>query len=147
MEIGARSGQARPERRTMKVCSSMYWPLRQAWLVPSVKTIHAEPAGNSQRSLRQLSWNAASSFMHYDNLAIKDRPASAADQIRAALAAIPGSTLNAYEVPEGVGSAARVIVSHEGKATRVYVHPESLQVLKTVDENARFMKVLFRLHG
>ena len=37
---------------------------------------------------------------HYDNLAIKDRPASAADQIRAALAAIPGSTLNAYEVPE-----------------------------------------------
>ena len=36
----------------------------------------------------------------YDNLAIKDRPASAADQIRAALAAVPGSTLNGYEVPE-----------------------------------------------
>ena len=83
----------------------------------------------------------------YDKLAIKDRPASAANQIRAALAAIPGSTLNAYEVPDGAGSAARVIVSHEGKAIRVYVHPESLQVLKTVDENARFMKVLFRLHG
>ena len=44
-------------------------------------------------------------------------------------------------------SAGRVIVSHEGKATRVYVHPETLQVLKTVDENARFMKVFFRLHG
>jgi uncharacterized iron-regulated membrane protein len=84
---------------------------------------------------------------NYDNLAIKDHPASAADQIRAALAAVPGSTLSAYEVPEDVGSAARVIVSHEGKTTRVYVHPESLQVLKTVDENARFMKVLFRLHG
>jgi uncharacterized iron-regulated membrane protein len=40
-----------------------------------------------------------------------------------------------------------VIVSHEGKSTRVYVHPETLQVLKTVDENDRFMKVLFRLHG
>ena len=50
-------------------------------------------------------------------------------------------------MPEDAGSAARVIVSHEGKATRVYVHPETLQVLKTVDENARFMKVLFRLHG
>ena len=84
---------------------------------------------------------------HYDNLAIKDRPASAADQIRAALAAIPGSTLNAYEVLEDVGSAARVIVSKDGKATRVYLHPETLQVLKTVDEDARFMRTLFRLHG
>ena len=37
---------------------------------------------------------------HFDTLVIKGRPASAADQIRAALAAIPGSTLNAYEVPE-----------------------------------------------
>ena len=55
IEIGAISGQARPARRTMKVCSSMYWPLRQAWLVRSVKTIQVEPAGNSQRSLRQLS--------------------------------------------------------------------------------------------
>ena len=29
----------------------------------------------------------------------------------------------------------------------MYVHPETLQVLKTVDENARFMRLLFRLHG
>ena len=83
----------------------------------------------------------------YDNLATSGPPATAADQIRAALAAVPGSTLNAYEVPEGAGSAARVIVNREGKVTRVYVHPESLHVLKTVDENARFTKVLFRLHG
>ena len=84
---------------------------------------------------------------HCDNLVIKDRPASAADQIRSALAALPGSTLNAYEVPEATHSAARVIVDREGKATRVYVHPETLQVLKTVDEDARFMRILFRLHG
>ena len=38
----------------MKVCSSAYWPLKQAWLALSVKTIQVEPAGNSQRSLRQL---------------------------------------------------------------------------------------------
>ncbi len=84
---------------------------------------------------------------HYDNLAIKDRPGSAADQIRAALAVIPGSTLNGYEMPQGAGDAARVIVSQDGKATRVYVHPESLRVLKTVDEDARLMRFLFRLHG
>src|SRR5262249_21217582 len=46
--IGALSGAARLERRTMKVCSRAYWPLRQAWLALSVKTIHVEPAGNSQ---------------------------------------------------------------------------------------------------
>jgi uncharacterized iron-regulated membrane protein len=84
---------------------------------------------------------------HYDDLAIKDRPASAADQIKAALAAFPGSTLNGFELPENAGSAARVIVRHDGKAKRVYVHPETLQVLKSVDESDRFMKVLFRVHG
>jgi uncharacterized iron-regulated membrane protein len=40
-----------------------------------------------------------------------------------------------------------VIVNKDGKAIRVYVHPETRQVLKTVDENARFMRTLFRLHG
>ena len=70
----------------------------------------------------------------------KDHPATAADQIRAALAAVPGSTLNAYEVPEAADSAARVIVNRDGEATRVYVHPESLQGLKTVAEDDRFMR-------
>jgi uncharacterized iron-regulated membrane protein len=83
----------------------------------------------------------------YDNLAIKDHSASAADQIRAALAAIPGSTLSAYEVPEQTGNSARVLVNKDGGTTRVYVQPETLQVLKTVDEDARFMRTLFRLHG
>ena len=82
---------------------------------------------------------------HYDNLAIKDRPASAADQIRAALAAIPGSTLNAYEVPEDVGSAARVIVSKDGKATRVYVHPETCKFSRRSMRTLDSCKVLFRL--
>jgi uncharacterized iron-regulated membrane protein len=84
---------------------------------------------------------------HQDNLAIEGHPATAADQVRAALRAIPGSALQSYEVPDSPRGAGRVIVSHEGKQIRVYVHPETLEVLKTVDENARFMKVLFRLHG
>jgi uncharacterized iron-regulated membrane protein len=83
----------------------------------------------------------------YDNLVIKNRPATAANQIKAALAALPGSNLNSYEVPQSPTSAARVLVSHNGSTTRVYVHPETLQILNTVDENSRFMKVLFRVHG
>ena len=42
----------------MKVCSRANWPLKQAWLALSVKTIQVEPAGNSHRSLRQVCWKA-----------------------------------------------------------------------------------------
>ncbi len=83
----------------------------------------------------------------YDRLEVGGQPASAADQVRAALAAVPGSTLNSYELPPAADSAVRVLVSRDGKATRVYLHPESLDVLKTVADDDRFMRVLFRLHG
>ena len=83
----------------------------------------------------------------YDHLALRGHPTSAADQIRAAIAAVPGLTFNSYEVPEAKDSAVRVIVNSDGKSIRVYVHPESLQVLNTVREDQRLMKVLFRLHG
>jgi uncharacterized iron-regulated membrane protein len=83
----------------------------------------------------------------YDRLEVNGHPATAADQVRAALAAVPGSTLDAYELPQAADSAARVIVNRDGRAIRVYLHPESLEVLKTVREDDRFMRVLFRLHG
>ncbi|HTU24127.1 MAG TPA: PepSY domain-containing protein [Pirellulales bacterium] len=83
----------------------------------------------------------------YDQLAIQGTPTSAAEQIRAALAALPGATFSAYELPQAANSAARVIVREGGKAIRVYVHPESLQVLATVPEDERFTRLLFRLHG
>ena len=82
-----------------------------------------------------------------DRLEVKGRPASPADQIRAALAAVPESSLNAYELPQATNAAVRVIVGRDGEATRVYLHPETLRVLKTVVEDDRFMRVLFRLHG
>jgi uncharacterized iron-regulated membrane protein len=83
----------------------------------------------------------------YDRLEVTGHPATAADQIRAALAAMPGSTLSAYELPEAADSAVRVIVDRDGEAVRMYLHPESLEVLKSVAENDRFTRILFRLHG
>jgi uncharacterized iron-regulated membrane protein len=83
----------------------------------------------------------------YDHLAVSGARASAAEQIRAALAAFPDSALEGYELPATESAAARIIVDRAGRPTRVYVHPHTLQVLKTVDEDARFMRVLFRLHG
>jgi uncharacterized iron-regulated membrane protein len=83
----------------------------------------------------------------YDQLEVNGHPATAADQVRAALAAVPGSTLDAYELPQTAESAVRVIVDRDGRAIRVYLHPESLEVLKTVAEDDRLMRILFRLHG
>ncbi len=83
----------------------------------------------------------------YDHLQLKGTPASAADQVRAALAAVPESSLNAYELPKSPNAAARVIVRQNGEAIRVYLHPETLEVLHTFPENQRFMRWLFRAHG
>ena len=83
----------------------------------------------------------------YDHLELKGRPTSAADQVRAAIAAVPDSSLNAYELPQAPEAAVRVLVRKNGEPIRVYLHPETLEVLHTFPENERFMRWLFRLHG
>ena len=83
----------------------------------------------------------------YDKLALKGSAAAPSAEVAAALQAIPGSTLVAYEMPGAPTDAARVIVGLHGDSIRVYVHPETLRVLKTVREEARFERVVFKLHG
>jgi uncharacterized iron-regulated membrane protein len=83
----------------------------------------------------------------FDNLKFVGSAVGADQQVRAALSAIPGSTFNSYEMPRDEHAAARVIVRREGEATRVYVHPATLAILKVVGEDDRFMRILFKLHG
>jgi uncharacterized iron-regulated membrane protein len=83
----------------------------------------------------------------YDHLQIAGPRATAADQIRAALAALPDSTFGSYELPATEMAASRVIVRQAGEAIRVYIHPETLAVLHKVPDDERFMRVMFRLHG
>jgi uncharacterized iron-regulated membrane protein len=75
------------------------------------------------------------------------RPASAAAQAEAAVRAVPASELHRYELPATPDQAVQIIVGKEGMETRVYVHPQSLQILKTVAEDDRLMRIIFRLHG
>ena len=84
---------------------------------------------------------------HYDNLQLSGPAKPASAQIAAAIATRPGSTFSSYELPESPTSSARVVVKHEDASIRAYVHPETLQVLHTVNENERFMRWIFRLHG
>ena len=67
--------------------------------------------------------------------------------VRAALAAVPGSVLNSYVLPAEPDSAVRVLVGRGHQVVRVYVHPQTLAVLKTVNEDDRFTNVVLRLHG
>src|SRR4029078_12914874 len=48
-----------------------------------------------------VAWNERA----YDNLAHVESPQSAARQIEAALAAVPGATLQGYELPQAVNNA------------------------------------------
>ena len=73
--------------------------------------------------------------------------ASPSRVVAAALAANPGWTLHDYELPVKAQSAARVILGRNGDERRVYVDRGTLSVLKTVREDDRLMRVIFRLHG
>src|ERR1700744_5652866 len=72
----------------------------------------------------------------YDQLSIARRaPASA--QIQAAVAAVPGATLDSYQLPHSSTSASQVLVDTGALQFRVYIHPESLAVLKIQNEDHR----------
>jgi uncharacterized iron-regulated membrane protein len=83
----------------------------------------------------------------YDQLTIDGPRATAQMQVLAALAAVPGSSLHYFELPSSEHSATRIIVGRNAGEFRVYVHPQSLRVLKVINEDDRPMKIVFRLHG
>ncbi|HUK55046.1 MAG TPA: PepSY domain-containing protein [Nitrospiria bacterium] len=83
----------------------------------------------------------------YDHLVVTGHPASAEARVGAALAAVPGSVLHSYELPKSPNAATQIIVKRRAEDVRVYVHPETLQILKTVKEMDRLMNVIFYLHG
>jgi len=83
----------------------------------------------------------------YAHLAIDGPRADAAAIAGAAVAAVPGSMLHRYQLPDTQDQAVQVIVGGQDGETRVYVHPQSLAILKTVAEDQRLMRLIFRLHG
>ncbi len=74
-------------------------------------------------------------------------PATQQAIVDAALALQPGATLAGIVLPEAKDQAARVLISDQGVRTRVYVHPDNLQILKTNEEGSTLERAIFRLHG
>ena len=83
----------------------------------------------------------------YTNLPIAGPLATPAARVGAALAAVPGSTLHAYQLPGSDRDATQILVGKGGDDFRVYVRPDTLQILKVANEEDRPMRVLFHLHG
>ena len=83
----------------------------------------------------------------YRHLAMSGAPASAAAIAGAAVRAVPGAILHRYQLPAAPDDAVQVIVGRGGEETRLYVHPQSLAILKRVGEEDRLMRLVFRLHG
>ena len=73
--------------------------------------------------------------------------ASPEAQALAAVGSIPAGRLKAYQLPDAPDQAVQVLVSAKGQDTRVWVHPQTLQVLKSVPEKGRFMQVVHDIHG
>jgi len=73
------------------------------------------------------------------------RPIS--EQVEAALALVPGSVLNAYQLPDGPTDAAQILVGKGDALQRVYVDPVTAKVLHQVADDERFTRQLFHLHG
>jgi uncharacterized iron-regulated membrane protein len=75
------------------------------------------------------------------------QPATADAIVDAAIASVPGSKLVGVVLAEHPDEAARVVVAAHGDRIRVYLHPDTLAVLKAVPEDGRFERVTSKLHG
>ncbi len=83
-----------------------------------------------------------------DTLPLASTRASGEQHIAAALASLPGSKLFAYEVSLEPDDAVRVhLYSQDGTGHIVYVHPESLAILKIVPHTARFTEIVRMIHS
>jgi uncharacterized iron-regulated membrane protein len=83
-----------------------------------------------------------------DTLSLTGQRASGEQHIAAALASERGSKLFVYEVPREADDAVRVhIYASGGSGSIVYVHPETLAVLKTVPHATRLTEIVRLIHS
>ncbi|GAB5349171.1 PepSY-associated TM helix domain-containing protein [Alteriqipengyuania sp. 357] len=83
----------------------------------------------------------------YDSLEVTNTPLAPSALVDKAEGAVPGSVLHRFILREEADDAQRIVVGVGADETRAYLHPDTGEVLKTVGEQDRFMRVIFRLHG
>ena len=83
----------------------------------------------------------------YDHLNLSGERAPPSAQVQAAISAVSGTVLNAYELPATQDSAVRILLGKGDQVLRAYLNPNTLEVLKVVDDRSRLTRQLFYLHG
>jgi uncharacterized iron-regulated membrane protein len=84
----------------------------------------------------------------FDHLVLAGAPKSLDEQVAAALAATPGARLKGLELREDPADAARVhVMTPEGAEMRVFVRPDTLEVMQTQPQKSRLTALMHDLHG
>lgn len=83
----------------------------------------------------------------YNDLQLRRQPLPPSALAVAAQRAVPGSVVHRYVLPDAPNDARQILVGEGEHETRVYVHPGTGAILKTVDEQSRFLRLVFHLHG
>lgn len=83
----------------------------------------------------------------YRNLDIAGERALATAHIAAALQALPNAEFLNYRLTESNADAVVVTVRHHGEPWLVYLHPETLTVLKTIAVDSQFVRQVRAFHG
>lgn len=83
-----------------------------------------------------------------DSLVIDGARATPEKQIAAAIASVPGSKLFVYEIPREPDDAVRVhLYAADDTGLIVYVHPQTLAILKTVPHTHRLTEFVRTIHS
>ncbi|GGZ37717.1 PepSY-associated TM helix domain-containing protein [Asticcacaulis endophyticus] len=83
----------------------------------------------------------------YNNLAFDGAPKPVSQQIYTAMHAMHGASLTQVEIRDDPHDALRVTLNDNGELYRLYVHPQSLDILKAQPLDERFMAVIKNIHG
>ena len=84
----------------------------------------------------------------FNHLTLSGAPKSLDAQIAAAVLSQPGARLKNLEIRNDPSDAARVqFLKSDGEALRVFVRPDTLEILKTEPEKSRFTSIIHDLHG
>jgi len=83
----------------------------------------------------------------YRNLSVTGIAATPEQQVAAAMAAVNNAKFAAYELPREPTDAVNILLTRDGEKMRVYVHPQSLDILLIEQEDKRFLRIVHDIHG
>lgn len=83
----------------------------------------------------------------YNELVLTGPAQPVSAQVQSAVNSLDGSRLKSYRLPQDANDAAQISVTKDGVDYLTYVNPASLEVMKTIKKQDRFMAIVANIHG